>query len=232
MKEASKQSLSDAFLVSSDGIHLPHGSSVFPFEKEVLMEVDWVCKRAHLRALLELHPDWSQQQLADAIGASKSMVSKWKKRFAEVDPHSVVVLFSRSRAPHHHSARLSEEVVERIMEIRLSPPEHLQRTPGPKAVLYYLCRDETLRMRGLRLPRSTRTVWQILDQAGLIERDEPGRRSPLPQQDLLQEVQVDFKDTGTVSADPTAPSGKHQHLIEVCNAGRRRFFPSALGSGP
>jgi hypothetical protein len=34
---------------------------------------------------------------------------------------------------------------------------HLKRTPGPKALLYSLDRDETLRVRGLRLPRSTRT---------------------------------------------------------------------------
>jgi hypothetical protein len=43
------------------------------------MEVDWVCKRAHLRALLGLHPDWSQQQLADAGGCSKSMESRVEK---------------------------------------------------------------------------------------------------------------------------------------------------------
>jgi Winged helix-turn helix len=78
------------------------------------MESDWVCQRAHLRALLKLHPDWSRQQLADAVGCSKSMVNTWKKRFREADPHSVVVLFSRSRAPPHRT-RLSEEVVERII---------------------------------------------------------------------------------------------------------------------
>ncbi len=195
------------------------------------MEVDWVCKRAHLRALLGLHPDWSQQQLADAVGCSKSMVCKWKKRFREADPHSALVLFSRSRASRHHPARLAQEVVERIMEIRLCPPERLKRTPGPKAILYYLGCDETLRLRGLRLPRSTRTVWQILDQAGLIERDEARRRSPLPQQELLQEVQVDFKDTGTVNADPTAPPGKRQHLVEVCNfvdAGSSRLLSAQV----
>ncbi len=195
------------------------------------MEVDWVCKRAHLRALLGQHPEWSQQQLADAVGCSKSMVCKWKKRFREADPGSALVLFSRSRAPHRHPARLSEEVVERIVEIRLSPPEHLKRTPGPKAILYYLGRDETLRLRGLRLPRSTRTVWQILDQAGLIERDEPRRRSPLPQQDLLEEVQVDFKDAGIITPDPTALSGKRQHLVEACNfvdAGSSRLLSAQV----
>jgi len=204
---------------------------ILAFPQEVVMESQWVCQRAHLRALLSLHPDWSQQQLADAVGCSKSMVNTWKKRFAEADPRDVTILLSRSRAPHHHSPRLGEEVVERIMELRLSPPENLKRTPGPKAVLYYLSRDETLRIRGLRLPRSTRTVWQILDQAGLIERAEPVKRSPLPLQGLLQEVQMDFKDVITASADPTAPSGKRQHLIEVCNfvdAGSSRLLSAQV----
>src|SRR5256885_6154218 len=51
----------------------------------------------------------------------RSMVCKWKKRFAQADPSSALVLFSRSRAPHRHPGRLSEEVVEHIVEIRLSP---------------------------------------------------------------------------------------------------------------
>jgi len=188
------------------------------------MEIDWVCKRAHLRALLDQHPGWSRQQLADAVGCSKSMVNKWKNRFAEADPHSAVVLFSRSRAPHHHRARLSEEVVERIIEMRLAPPEHLRRTPGPKALLYYLDRDEPLRLRGLRLPRSTRTIWQILDQTGLIERDEERKRAPLPQKEPLQEVQVDFKEVSTAAPDPTSPLSKQHHLLETCNAGGCGLF--------
>jgi transposase InsO family protein len=191
------------------------------------MEVDWVCQRAHLRALLKLHPDWSRQQLADAVGCSKSMVNTWKKRFAEADPHSAVALFSRSRAPHRHPARLSDEVVERIIEMRLAPPEHLKRTPGPKALLYYLDRDETLRLRGLRLPRSTRTIWQILDQTGLIERDEERKRAPLPLQEPMQEVQVDFKDVSGAALDPDQPNGKRQHAIEtlhVVDAGSSRLL--------
>jgi hypothetical protein len=100
---------------------------------------------------------------------------------------------------------------------RLAPPENLKRTPGPKALLYYLDRDETLRLRGLRLPRSTRTVWQILDQTGLIERDEERKRAPLPLQEPLQEVQVDFKEVSTAVLDPTSPLSKRHHLIETCN---------------
>ncbi len=34
-------------------------------------------------------------------------------------------------------------VIDRLLELRDDPPEGLGRTPGPKALLYYLNRDET-----------------------------------------------------------------------------------------
>jgi hypothetical protein len=83
--------------------------------------------------------------------------------------------------------------------------------------LYSLHRDETLRLRSLRLPRSTRTLWQILDQAGLIERAEESKHAPLPLQDPMQEVQMDFKEVSTALPDPTSPLSKQHHLIEVCH---------------
>ena len=89
----------------------------------------------------------------------------------------------------------------------------------------------TLRERGLRLPTSTRTIWQLLDQLGLIERAAPRHHKPLDLQEPLHEVQVDFKDVTTVMADPTALTEKQQHLVEVCNAGRCWVFPSPLSSG-
>ena len=113
----------------------------------------------------------------------------------------------------------------------MEPPENLKRVPGPKAILYYLSRDETLRERGLRLPTSTRTIWQLLDQLGLIERAAPRHRKPLELQEPLQEVQVDFKDVTTVGADPTAPTEKRQHLVEVCNfvdAGSSRLLAAQV----
>ena len=72
------------------------------------MEALWVSQRAHLRHLLHLHPDWTTQQVADAVGCSTSMVSKWRRRFAATVPFDVSVLFSRSRAPHHHPPRIDE----------------------------------------------------------------------------------------------------------------------------
>jgi hypothetical protein len=182
-----------------------------------MSEVEWVGKRAHLRHLLHQHPDWSEQQLADAVGFSKSSVSRWKRRLGEADPREVAVLFSRSRAPHHHPPRIAPEVKERLVEMRLAPPDGLKRTPGPKALLYYVQKDDALRTAGHRLPRSTRTVWRILDEAGLIERDEPFAHSHLPPCEPMHEVQMDFKDASTVHPDPANPGGKRQHVIEVCN---------------
>src|SRR5450631_4070345 len=92
---------------------------------------------------------------------------------------------------HHHPPRVSKDVIETIIEMRLSPPEHLNRIPGPKALLYYLPRDERLQRDGVRLPRSTRTIWQILDAMGLIERTPPVNHTPRPVQGLLEEVQMD-----------------------------------------
>ena len=196
------------------------------------MESDWVSKRAHLRALLRQHPDWSVSQFADAVGFARSTVSRWKRRLLAANPTSISILFSRSRAPHRHPPRVAQAVVDRIIELRLSPPEQLRRTPGPKALLYYLPRDETLRQLGVHLPTSTRTIWRILDQAGLIERTTPSQRSPRDSQGLLEEVQVDVKDVGTATVDPTAPTTKRHHLIEVCNAGRCWLLAAALGPGP
>jgi hypothetical protein len=57
------------------------------------MEAIWVGQRAHIRHLLQVHPDWTGQQIAQAVGCSTSMVSTWRQRFATADPNDVTVLF-------------------------------------------------------------------------------------------------------------------------------------------
>jgi transposase InsO family protein len=145
------------------------------------------------------------------------MVYKWRQRIADAAPDDVAILFSRSRAPHHHPPRIDQEVKERIQEIRLDPPEGLQRTPGPVAIAYYLQRDQALLAAGKRLPRSTRTIWRILDAAGLIERDPLRRHSAHEPPEPMQEVQMDFKDLSTVPADLHDPDAKRAHVVEACN---------------
>jgi hypothetical protein len=110
------------------------------------------------------------------------------------------------------------QVIPRLAEMRQQPPEHFQRIPGPKALVYYLQRDPELQALGVPVPRSSRTVCKLLRQLGYILPHEPRQHQPLEPRDPLEEVQVDFKDATTVPADPSG-EGKRQHVIEVCNAG-------------
>jgi transposase InsO family protein len=178
------------------------------------MEAQWVAQRAALRCLVQQHPDWTQGQLASFLGCSVSFVKKWLQRFRAAEPDDVGVLFSRSRARHTPPAPPDLRLVQRISEIRSSPPEHLQRTAGPRAILYYLHRDPDLQAQGIVPPRSTRTIWKILRKLGCIL-DPPRRTHKLGElREPLQEVQMDFKDVSSVPADP---QGKHQHVVEVLN---------------
>jgi hypothetical protein len=120
------------------------------------MEAVYYAARANLRRLMRLHPQWTHQQYAQAVGMSGGWVKKWKKRFQEAEPADEQVLHSRSRARKRPPERMSQAVIERIIQMRNEPPEGLRRTPGPKALLYYLPRDE--QVQGERLPRSSRTI--------------------------------------------------------------------------
>jgi hypothetical protein len=179
------------------------------------MEAEWIADRATLRRLVSHHPEWTQAELASAVGRSRGWVVKWLPRLNHTAPDDLAALFSRSRARRTPPPSTPTAVVERILAIRDEPPEHLQRVPGPKAILYYLPRDEQAQGLGLPLPRSTRTIWKILRAHGRIELELPRCRQPLPPCDPLVEVQLDFKDDGVVPADP---DGKHQHAVETLNA--------------
>jgi hypothetical protein len=141
-------------------------------------EADLVAARAHLRNLLHLHPTWPYQEYADQIGRSYAWVKKWVKRLSAAPPNDEAVLWNRSCARKHLPQPLHPAVIERILDIRDHPPEHLRRTPGPKAILYDLHRDQGVLAQGLRLPRSTRTIWAILHACGRIA--EPGGRITVP----------------------------------------------------
>ncbi len=103
----------------------------------MLSEADLIAKRAALWWLAQQHPQWSHQDLADALAMSRSWVSKWLRRLRQVDPDDVMALHSRSCARHTPPASIASQpaVVQRILEIRVEPPENLQRVPGPEAIL-------------------------------------------------------------------------------------------------
>jgi hypothetical protein len=184
------------------------------FQEMSQMEAQWVAKRSALRCLALQHPEWTQPQLAQACGASVSFVKKWLKRFRETDPNDLKVLFSRSRARHTPPPPPDLHLVQGVIEIRTSPPENLQRIPGPRTILYYLKRDPDLAAQGIAPPRSTRTIWKLLRKLGFILDPSERAHKTLPPCEPLQEVQIDFKDASTVQA---SPEGKRQHVVEVLN---------------
>src|SRR5258708_9167886 len=154
------------------------------------MEGVYYAAGANLRRLMGLYPQWTHQQYAQAVGMSLGWVKKWKKRLQEADPEDTQVLHSRSRARKHPPERISEPVVERIIQMRDAPPEGLRRTPGPKAILYYLPRDSDLQAE--RLPRSSRTIYRILQQAGRIAHRLPHMQEELARPLPLRRPQFDL----------------------------------------
>jgi transposase InsO family protein len=182
----------------------------------MLGEADLIAKRAALRWLSERYPHWTHQELADAVGMSRSWVSKWLQRLRQADQEDVRALHSRSRARHTPPASIASQpaVVQRILEMRTAPPENLQRVPGPEAILYYLHRDPTLTNAGLRLPRSQTPIWKILRGFGCIAQDRRRKPKPMQPRQPGEEVQLDLKDASSVPADP---DGKQQHVVEIAN---------------
>ncbi len=182
----------------------------------MLSEADLIAKRAALRWLAQQHPEWTHQDLADALEMSRSWVSKWLGRLRQVNPADVMALHSRSRARHTPPASIASQpaVVQRILEIRVAPPKNLQRVPGPEAILYYVHHDPALQRAGIRLPRSQTTIWKILRQAGCIEENRRRKPRPLELRHPGEEVQFDLKDASSVPADP---EGKQLHVVEIAN---------------
>lgn len=146
----------------------------------MLAFADLIAKRAALRWLAQQHPQWTHQDLADALSMSRSWVSKWFQRLLQADADDIMALHSRTPPRHTPPASIASQpaVVQRILEIRLAPPENLQRVPGPEAILYYVHRDPALQQAAMHLPRSQTTIWKILRQAGCIAQDR--RRKPKP----------------------------------------------------
>ncbi len=175
------------------------------------MEAQWQADRSMLRRLMQTQPQWTQRDYADAIGRSMAWVKKWTKRIRAAPADDVAVLRSQSRARKHPPPRLSQIVIDRLLAIRSAPPAPINRIPGPKTIRYYLEQDPELRAQGLRLPRSTRTIWQILRAHGRIA-ERHRDHTPVPRPAPLAVWQLDFKDVSSVPADP---EGKQKHVVEV-----------------
>lgn len=176
------------------------------------MEELWIADRQHLRHLLATRPEWTHQDLAEATSRSVSWVKKWTRRLRGTSEGDQSALQSQSRARKTPPPRLSQSVIERILEIRDHPPQNLGRVPGPKAILYYLHQEATTTLAAERLPRSTRTIWLVLHQYQRIVLSPKRSHQPVERAEPMTAWQLDFKDASTVPADP---DGKQQHVVEV-----------------
>jgi hypothetical protein len=194
------------------------------------MEADLVAHRCTLFCLARRHPDWTYAELAAQVGRSESWVNKWLARFKQANITDLTLFLSRSHARHTPPPSIAPPVVERILALRDEPPNHLRRVPGPRTILAFLHRDPEALALALPLPRSTRTVWQVLRRAWRIEVDLPRFHRPLELPEPLEEVQADFTDIGTVPPDPF---GKRQHAVEALlfeDVGSRHVVYSEISS--
>ncbi|MBI5929050.1 MAG: transposase [Chloroflexi bacterium] len=176
------------------------------------MEEEWVRDRSRLRALLQEQPSGSVRQYAAALGRSRKWVQKWKKRLITADPHDLQVLMSQSRARKTQPEVYHPAVIERILELRDEPPAAVPRRLGAPAILYYLHHDQRLQAQGLRLPRSTSTIWKILDAHQRILRFQPAPPEPFERPAPLDTWEIDFTDVN--SAVPVIEA-KRQHWVEA-----------------
>lgn len=177
------------------------------------MEEQWLIDRQKLRDGLGEDPCRPYPELAAEVGRSLGWVKKWAPRL-KANLHDDSVLRRRYSPRHYTRPSRSVQVVEKILDMRDHPPDHLRRTPGPQAILYYLHHDSDPQAAGLRLPRSTRTVWQVLDQHQRIRRPPKTQSECLPLAEPMQHWQFDFKDA-TSAQDPT--SAKRKHQVETLN---------------
>ena len=176
------------------------------------MNAQWLVDRTRLRDLLAVHPDWTKQDCADALGRSLAWVKKWRKRLRLANPDDVSALADKPCTSPTPPPRLSQVVVDRILEIRDHPPQGLGRTPGPETILYYLNQDASTTLQGQRLPRSTRTIWNVLRRYQRIVAPSERHHHPFERPEPMQSWQIDFKDASTVAAEA---EGKQQHVVEV-----------------
>jgi hypothetical protein len=176
------------------------------------MEADLVAQRCALFWLSRRYPEWTYGELAATVGRSESWVNQWLARFKQATSTDLSRFQSRSHARHTPPPSIPQPVVERILELRDDPPDHLRRVPGPRTILAFLHRDPEALALALPLPRSSRTVWQVLRRAWRIEADLPHVHQPLELPAPLEEVQADFTDIGTVPPDPQRPP-------ETCGGG-------------
>lgn len=165
------------------------------------METEWMVSRVKLYQSWHEHPDWKAAQLAQAVERSVSWAKKWLKRFREQQPLKAAVFQSRSHRPKKLSPSVDPLVVEAILGLRDSLPEHYHRRAGAELILYHLHRDERLKAGGYWLPRSSKTIRRILKAHGRIQPKTVIVHVPIERPAPMVEWELDFAETRQVGGE-------------------------------
>jgi transposase InsO family protein len=158
------------------------------------MPLSYYAARANLYFLWQHHPDWSHAALAAG------------ERLEHI-------LQGHSRARKSPPPTTQPFVVEQILAMRDQPPQGLRRVPGQEAIHYYLEQDPVLQFFQLPVP-SCKTIYRILKAHDRIPERPQAVHQPLERPAPMICWQIDFKDVGSVPADP---DGKQQHVVETLN---------------
>lgn len=74
--------------------------------------------RVRMEAVELLHQGWSTRQVARHLGYSHSTIVRWSHKTPVYGEHGALIIPTESSRPHHHPKQLSQETVDRILELR------------------------------------------------------------------------------------------------------------------
>jgi putative transposase len=124
-----------------------------------------------------IYKGWSTRKVARHFGFSQSVIVKWFKKFRMCGYRSIPTISSR---PDHHPRKISNEIVRKIIEIRL-------KTRRTSEVVH-----RELLNQGIKV--SLNSVRRTIDRQGLMKKRSPWKRYhphvdrpvPLKPGDLVQ----------------------------------------------
>ena len=158
--------------------------------------------------------------LCDLFGVSRKTGYKWVERYQE---GGVKALENRSRAPHSHPNRVSEEVLTKLLAVRTKHPRW-----GPKKLVAVVARENPR----LILPVAS-TVGDILRKRGLVKRRRR-RIASVPYGERLTEYGgpndlwcADFKghfQAGNERCHPLTITDGYSRYLLTCHAQRRSYY--------
>ncbi len=106
-----------------------------------------------------VHKGWSTRKVARHFGFSQSVIVKWVAKAKQIGYHPIP---TRSSRPKHHPRQLTEEVIKKIVSVRL-------KTKRTSEVVHQHLRNEGIKV-------SLNSVRRTIDRAGLMKKRSPWKR--------------------------------------------------------